>query len=111
MPRQAWDKHIGKVGGNEAVSVGDDAVELFYAGRTVDIYGDIDQDGSGTAWEYKDAFAYRRDTVTAPSAQFDITEWIIAPPDCSDTSTNNCDSPCGPYPDPSFTCPLVPSQG
>ena len=39
---------------------------------------------------------------------FDLAEWTVAAPDCSDASTNNCDSPCGPYPDPAFTCPLVP---
>ena len=89
---------------------GDDAIELFYAGRTVDIYGDINQDGSGTPWDYRDAFAYRSDTTTAPSATFDIAEWTVVAPDCSDASTNNCDSLCGQYPDPSFTCPLVTSQ-
>ena len=44
---------------------GNDAIELFYlqpsdsVHHLVDVYGDINQDGTGTAWEYKDAFAYR----------------------------------------------------
>jgi hypothetical protein len=86
---------------------GDDAIELFYGGRTVDLYGDIDTDGTGQPWEYTDAFAYRADTVTAPTTTFDLAEWTVAAPDCSDASNNNCDSSCGPYPDPSFTCPLA----
>ena len=92
---------------NDISQNGDDAVELFYAGRAIDLYGDLGTDGTSTLWEYRDAFAYRSDAVTTPTASFDLSEWTVAAPDCSDTSTNNCDSACGPYPDASFTCPLT----
>jgi hypothetical protein len=55
---------------------GDDAIELFLSGAVVDIYGDIDVDGTGTAWEYIDAFA-TRNAGSEPSATFDITQWAI----------------------------------
>ena len=38
---------------------GDDAIELFSDGNVVDIFGDINTDGSGEDWEYKDGFAQR----------------------------------------------------
>ena len=40
---------------------GDDAIELFYNGAVADVYGDIDTDGTGEAWEYTDGWAYRND--------------------------------------------------
>ena len=69
---------------------GDDAVELFYNGNTaadvVDIFGDIDVDGTGTAWQYNDAWAYRLDSVIAPTMTFDIAQWNVATPNCADSS-------------------------
>ena len=38
---------------------GDDAIELFSGGNVVDIFGDINTDGTGEDWEYKDGFAQR----------------------------------------------------
>lgn len=38
---------------------GDDAIELFSDGNVVDIFGDINTDGTGEDWEYKDGFAQR----------------------------------------------------
>jgi len=36
-----------------AVAVnGDDAVELFHNGEVIDLFGEIDQSGIGTSWEY-----------------------------------------------------------
>lgn len=40
---------------------GDDAIELFMNGNVVDVFGDINQDGTGEPWEYKDGWAYRVD--------------------------------------------------
>jgi hypothetical protein len=45
---------------NNAANInGDDAIELFSDGNVVDIFGDINTDGSGEDWEYKDGFAQR----------------------------------------------------
>jgi len=38
---------------------GDDAIELFSDGNVVDTFGDINTDGTGQDWEYKDGFAQR----------------------------------------------------
>ncbi|KAL9186194.1 hypothetical protein ACHAXT_005432, partial [Thalassiosira profunda] len=38
---------------------GDDAIELFFNGALVDVFGDANTDGTGEAWEYMDGFAYR----------------------------------------------------
>ena len=38
---------------------GDDAIELFQNGSVVDVYGDINVDGSGQIWDYLDGWAYR----------------------------------------------------
>ena len=44
---------------NSANINGDDAIELFSDGNVVDIFGDINTDGTGEDWEYKDGFAQR----------------------------------------------------
>ncbi|MEM1176506.1 MAG: nuclease, partial [Pseudomonadota bacterium] len=38
---------------------GDDAVELFQTNEGIDVFGEIDVDGSGEPWEYADGWAYR----------------------------------------------------
>ena len=37
---------------------GDDAIELYCNGTVVDLYGDLDVDGTGEAWEYTDSWAF-----------------------------------------------------
>ena len=40
-------------GGGSALGFnGDDAIELFYSGIAIDVFGDINVDGSGQAWDY-----------------------------------------------------------
>ena len=81
---------------------GDDAVELFFFGQLVDVFGDVDLDGTGSAWEYKDSWVYRAETAAGPSAVFARNEWIIPgePGDqCSAGAAINCDSNCGPFPE------------
>jgi len=36
---------------------GDDAIELYYYDTVVDVFGDVDMDGSGEPWEYMDGWA------------------------------------------------------
>ena len=60
---------------------GDDAIEVYFNGSVVDIYGDVDIDGTGEAWEYLDTWVYRTcnedGTPRTPSATFDLTEWTL----------------------------------
>lgn len=47
------------------------------SGRLVDSYGHIDQDGSGTLWEYTDSRVIRKDTVISANSIWNSDEWII----------------------------------
>ena len=38
---------------------GDDAIELYLNGAVVELFGDVDVDGTGEAWEYMDSWAYK----------------------------------------------------
>ena len=49
---------------------GDDAIELFFDGSVVDVFGDINVDGSGEAWEYADGWAYRNDGTFVGLSEF-----------------------------------------
>ncbi len=65
---------------------GDDAIELFANGVVVEVFGDVDVDGSGEAWDYLDSWAYQVDG-----------EWTFGGVNCTDGSTMTFDSNC-PYP-------------
>ncbi len=56
---------------------GDDNVILYESAVTVDQFGVNGQDGTGTAWEYLDGFAYRIDE-TGPDAVFAIGNWTFS---------------------------------
>ena len=47
-------------------------------GDLLDIYGVIDTDGTGAAWEYTDGYAYRMaGTTTANGGTFDAGNWVF----------------------------------
>ena len=54
---------------------GDDAIELFMNGEVVDVFGDIDEDGTDTAWEYLDGWAYRIDGTGPDGNTFVLSNW------------------------------------
>ncbi len=63
---------------NAVASVnGDDNVILYENGVTVDQFGVNGQDGSGTAWDYLDGYAYRIDN-TGPDASFATANWTFS---------------------------------
>ncbi len=69
---------------------GDDAVFIYFdgdhtTGTLMDIYGVIDEDGSGKAWEYEDSKAVRKNTISAPTSTWDSEEWNIIS-NCNTTS-------------------------
>lgn len=76
------------VSGSMAIN-GDDAVELFLNGTVADVFGDINTDGSGEAWEYADSWAYRTNGSTPSGSTFTIGDWIIPGPDALDGETTN----------------------
>jgi hypothetical protein len=81
---------------------GDDAVELFMNGSVVDLFGAIDTDGTGEAWEYLDGWAYRKNNST-PSSTFNVSDWEFSGPNALDGETSNATSatpfPIGSYVD------------
>lgn len=73
-----------------AVSInGDDAIELFKNGLVVDIFGDINVDGSGQAWEYADGWAYRNENTGPDGAVFTTENWSFSSPNALDNQTTN----------------------
>lgn len=70
-------------GGYAAGTNGDDAIELFQvvgagAPFVVDVHGDRDMDGSGTAWDYLDGWS-KRITGTGPDGDtFVIGNWTFS---------------------------------
>lgn len=71
------DYNYGGSGGN-----GDDGYYLYYGGThltgtLIDAYGVIDEDGTGTAWEYEDTKAVRLRSVTSPNNTWEASEWDI----------------------------------
>ncbi|MEO0645421.1 MAG: ExeM/NucH family extracellular endonuclease [Cyanobacteria bacterium J06650_10] len=67
---------------------GDDAIELFENGVVVDVFGEIDVDGTGEPWEYLDGWAYRSAETTADGT-FNIDDWTFSSPNALDGETSN----------------------
>lgn len=57
---------------------GDDAVELFYNGGVIDVFGDINTDGTGTPWEYMDGWAYRNASTGPDGSTFQLNDWTYS---------------------------------
>ncbi|NOQ76068.1 MAG: T9SS type A sorting domain-containing protein [Crocinitomix sp.] len=74
--------------GSAAIN-GDDAIELFYEGIVIDVFGDIDTDGSGEDWEYLDGWAYRISDTGLDGDVFDISHWTFSGPNALDGEANN----------------------
>jgi hypothetical protein len=69
----------GNISGN-----GNDGYFLYSGGKhstgtLMDAYGVIDENGSGTEWEYTNSRAYRIYSVTAPDTIWNTSEWMIEP--------------------------------
>ena len=83
--------------GNAANINGDDALELFKNGAVVDIFGDINTDGSGTSWDYQDGWAYRKDNTGPDGATFMLANWQFSGPNALDGESANS-SAATPFP-------------
>ncbi len=88
---------------------GDDAIELFgsvmdsgggnFTGVVIDIFGDINIDGSGQPWEYLDGWAYRVDGTGPDGSTFMLSNWGFSGINMLDGEgvTNNGNTP-SPFP-------------
>lgn len=68
---------------------GDDAIELFMSGSVVDVFGDINVDGSGEPWEYLDGWAYRVSGTGPDGSTFVLSNFTYSGPDALDGETSN----------------------
>ncbi len=63
---------------------GDDAIELFRVGESVETFGDVNVDGSGEDWEYTGSWAYKNSAA----------KWMVGAVNCTDSSTTIFDTDC-----------------
>ena len=76
---------------------GDDAIELFMSGAVVDVFGDINVDGTGEAWDHLDGWAYRNDGTGPDGSTFVIANWSFSGINALDGETTN-DTAATPFP-------------
>jgi len=81
---------------------GDDAVELFMNGNVVDVFGEIDVDGSGEPWEYKDGWAYRVSGTGPDGTTFQLNNFTYSGPDALDGESSNATAAV-PFPTGTYT--------
>ncbi|MGD9489726.1 MAG: lamin tail domain-containing protein [Calditrichaceae bacterium] len=76
---------------------GDDAIELFKNGSVVDVFGDINVDGTGQPWDYLDGWAYRVDGTGPDGTAFVLANWTFSGINALDNETTNA-SAATPFP-------------
>ncbi|XOV68782.1 MAG: lamin tail domain-containing protein [Fluviicola sp.] len=85
------------IGGTAGNVNGDDAIELFHNGTVIDVFGDINVDGTGQPWEYLDGWAYRKDNAVPNGGNFIIGEWDFSGINALDGQATNAGAP-NPFP-------------
>ena len=88
-----------------AIINGDDAIEVFENGVAVDVFGDINTDGTGEVWEYQDGWA-SRDPAVGPNPVFDPATWTFSGTNALDGVTTNATAP-NPFPVPNAPTPVA----
>ncbi len=68
---------------------GNDAIELFHQGEVIDVFGEIDVDGTGQAWEYADGWAYRQAGTGPDQSEFILSNWLLSGPNALDGEVAN----------------------
>ncbi len=68
---------------------GDDAVELFMSGTVIDVFGDINVDGTGQPWDHLDGWAYRNDGTGPDGNTFVLANWSFSGTNALDGETTN----------------------
>ena len=76
-----YNKHPDIASGNISGN-GNDGYFLYSGGNhntgtLVDAYGVINQNGTGTEWQYEDSRAYRIYSVAGPDSVWHAREWVI----------------------------------
>ncbi len=81
---------------------GDDAFELFFNGSVIDVFGDINVDGTGQSWEYLDGWVYRNQDTGPDGTTFVLSNWTYSGPNALDGETSNATAATS-FPSGSFT--------
>jgi len=68
---------------------GNDALELFGNGQPLDVFGEVDMDGTGTGWEYTDGWAYRKQATGPDGSNFVQGRWNYGGVDALDGHATN----------------------
>ena len=64
---------------SSAVNInGDDAMEIFENSIVIDVFGDINKDGTGEPWEYLDGWVYRVNGTGPDGSTFTPENWIYS---------------------------------
>ncbi|MFC1887732.1 PKD domain-containing protein, partial [Candidatus Cloacimonadota bacterium] len=96
------------IDGNAPNINGDDAVELFMNGLVVDIFGDINVDGTGQPWEYLDGWVYRMPYTGPDGDTFVLGNWTYSGINALDGEVDNATAAI-PFPTATYT-PMVRSR-
>ena len=81
---------------------GDDALELFYTGIVIDVFGDVNTDGTGEPWDYLDGWAYRVNNTGPNTGAFDVVDFTYSGTNALDGETSNATA-ATPFPIGTFT--------
>jgi hypothetical protein len=85
---------------------GDDAIELFMSGLVVDVFGDINVDGTGQPWEHLDGWAYRNMGTGPDGTTFVIGNWTFSGINALDGESDNA-SATTPFPSATYPVELM----
>lgn len=83
--------------GDAANINGDDAIELYENGDVIDVFGEVDVDGTGEPWEHLDGWAYRKSGTGPDGATFVLNNWTFSGVNALDNVPDNASSPI-PFP-------------
>lgn len=76
---------------------GNDAIELFENTGVIDVFGEIDVDGTGQPWEYLDGWAYRKNGTGPDGSTFVLDNWNFSGVSALDGPPTNS-SAANPFP-------------
>ncbi|MEO1260372.1 MAG: lamin tail domain-containing protein [Bacteroidota bacterium] len=90
------------ISGGAANINGNDAIELFQNGAVIDVFGEINVDGTGQPWDYMDGWAYRNSGTGPDGTVFNLNNWTFSGIDIFDGAPDNA-SAQSPFPTCSYS--------
>ncbi len=81
---------------------GDDSIELYENGQIIDVFGDVNKDGSGETWDYLDGWAYRKSNTGPEGTTFTSANWSYSGINGLEGGTNNATA-TSPFPIGTYT--------